>query len=592
MQTSATAAEAAALTMTSSPASSGRYSSKEEDDRPVEQEPTFTPQDEQQELASLSITDIVNIESDLTGITLGLSGLRMNGGEAAAAAAVQTQLMSDALSRLEDELGRLPPAQTAVYRRAAAEFPHLITDERKMQFLECEDNDEVLTARRLAKHWEIRMELFGPGRCFLPMTMAGAMEREVEQMVKRSIEQLLPVTDTAGRAILHIDPSRRDFAKYSIEQEAMGTWYLLETLTETPELRRRGVVCLLDARNYRREQFTRKTSLVTDVLFSVLPIRMRALHLCHPNALVYYLFAPVMKRFLPRDFRLRVKFHYGSTSSVLQELERYRLPKDRLPVELGGDIALDLNRWAMDRLVLENSRLDTIVFSSRVDGPSAKRLRSENSLDFAHATPTSIEAAASNNRKRKNRRGKESDPRMAKAIEIKTADPDTSLYDALVAGGFVFKENSRIMDMVDADGITLTQRKNNLCRRLRQRKEREKEVQAKQNIECPNVETKSPTILSPGLVGSNQRIQSVQRAIDVAIYEHHVDIALSQQTNVTNQNLKDDLHDIDRNTTATDSRKGDLKDDDSFCDAINELPGIDDVDPLQFGSVSSDGVQF
>ena len=69
------------------------------------------------------------------------------------------------------------------------------------------------------------------------------------------------------------------------------------------------------------------------------------------------------------------------------------------------------------------------------------------------------------------------DPRMAKAVRAKQEDPDLSLCDALISGGYVFtlKGPGRTdFDRFDEDGISLKQRKNNLCRRLREEQKKEK----------------------------------------------------------------------------------------------------------------------
>ena len=64
------------------------------------------------------------------------------------------------------------------------------------------------------------------------------------------------------------------------------------------------------------------------------------------------------------------------------------------------------------------------------------------------------------------RLGRKGDPRMHKAVTARLADPKLSLVDALRAGGFdipLDAEGEHIM----IDGVTLSQRKNQLSRRLR-----------------------------------------------------------------------------------------------------------------------------
>jgi hypothetical protein len=72
--------------------------------------------------------------------------------------------------------------------------------------------------------------------------------------------------------------------------------------------------------------------------------------------------------------------------------------------------------------------------------------------------------------------GRKSDPRMDAAVEAKINDPDLSLVDALRQGGFVFPDiddtNAPQYTVVDSDNVKITQRKNQLLRRLRSMKKK------------------------------------------------------------------------------------------------------------------------
>lgn len=63
--------------------------------------------------------------------------------------------------------------------------------------------------------------------------------------------------------------------------------------------------------------------------------------------------------------------------------------------------------------------------------------------------------------------GRPSDPRMTRAVQARQADPELSLRDALVRGGFVFDLVDETGEIVDTDNISLVQRKNQLSRRMR-----------------------------------------------------------------------------------------------------------------------------
>ena len=68
------------------------------------------------------------------------------------------------------------------------------------------------------------------------------------------------------------------------------------------------------------------------------------------------------------------------------------------------------------------------------------------------------------------------DDRMKKAVELRLANPKMKLKDALEQGGFVFGVFDDAGEEVDAgDGVRLTQRKNQLSRRLRLAKQKKGE---------------------------------------------------------------------------------------------------------------------
>ena len=70
------------------------------------------------------------------------------------------------------------------------------------------------------------------------------------------------------------------------------------------------------------------------------------------------------------------------------------------------------------------------------------------------------------------------DPRMAKAVRAKQDDPELSLRDALTSGGFAFSQKgsgTTDNDMFDEDDVSIRQRKNNLSRRLRGERGKNKE---------------------------------------------------------------------------------------------------------------------
>ena len=188
--------------------------------------------------------------------------------------------------------------------------------------------------------------------------------------------------------------------------------------------------------------------------------------------------------------------HFGTQEKVLRELrDGYCLPVDKLPVELGGTVVLNMDQFLADRTLLENSQLGTAssqeVLSTRKSKrtrevkpkgaqitlppppppppqPSSKSKRKVPSPK-PRASPTTSHYGEKKKeaKKKSNIKGRRPDPRMARAVEARMGDPSLTLLDALVIGGYVFNDKK-----IDQDGTTLRQRTNNLCRRIRIEKER------------------------------------------------------------------------------------------------------------------------
>mmetsp|Transcript_13871 Transcript_13871/g.39865 ORF Transcript_13871/g.39865 Transcript_13871/m.39865 type:complete len:609 (-) Transcript_13871:42-1868(-) len=533
----------------------------------------FTPQDEQRELDSLTLQERMELQFDLLGITTGVSSLAVASSAAVgnirdmggvAAGIVERTLSAQdgsgmnmmmaeqpnnsnadrssgqqagcatTLYRLEQEIAALPARQTEAYRRAQRQCPDEVCHRRKMVFVEYDSGSVAEAAAHLALYWEERLAAFGPDRAFLPMTLAGAMKDEVVPMINYPIWQRLPVADSAGRAIIYAETSRRDFAKYSPEQEVRAMMYMWETLLEDDDVRRKGYVMMYNAQNVQQHQANRAlTKRFIHLATSVYPIRIRASHMCHPTKFMFYMFLPVVKIFMPKDIRVRFKLHYGDTEKVLRELDGFCLSRDRVSASLGGDLHCSMNQWVLDRIALENRRLmlqvqsaglstnascrdnasQTTVSSSSTTPEydatatgsassskrrgSAPKVRSKTKQSVKASAITATESSTLDGAGKKSRgvakkqasrkaakikhldqirgppRGKYVDPRMQSAVQAKTDDPQLPLYDALVIGGFIFRDDPTVKDgMVDLDGTTLAQRKNNLCRRVRLEKEK------------------------------------------------------------------------------------------------------------------------
>ena len=70
-------------------------------------------------------------------------------------------------------------------------------------------------------------------------------------------------------------------------------------------------------------------------------------------------------------------------------------------------------------------------------------------------------------KRKKETRGRKPDKQMNLAVQFKLSNPDMPHKDALLAAGYVFQRVAGKTDLVDQTGVSLSQRRNNLCRRIR-----------------------------------------------------------------------------------------------------------------------------
>ena len=337
---------------------------------PLELQPKFTEQDTQRELATLTIQELTKLQSDLTGIqaiTNGFSGLGLGGdtggidvysgesteGPGSSSPAPPSTNDYLRLAALEHHMSTLPAQSTAAYFRATTKCPDEVSNERKLLFLECEENNVPLAAERLALYWQYRLDCFGEDRCFEPMTLAGAMRGETMNMAESGLFQLMPTTDAAGRAIIYLRMGKRDFSRYSVRQEVAWLTYLLEVVVQHKSLQSRGFVSILDLSNVTRKIYKRQSAhYMIRALEAAFPIRSCSRHLCHANPLVTNVIFPVVQRLASKNMRLGTRLHRVSGEDLLCSFAEFNLPRDRLPSDIGGSVVLDINQFLIDRFQL------------------------------------------------------------------------------------------------------------------------------------------------------------------------------------------------------------------------------------------------
>lgn len=200
----------------------------------------FTEQDEKDELATLTIQEILDVEQDVRGqLAAAMGNLSVAGGpstvsappiniqpshssalapvsaSASASAHLQQQQQlsiedMSALLLLRAELLRIPPHHKRSYAEAVQRCPEQIDQQVQLAYLRRDGYDAHAAAGRIVKYWENRLAVFGQDQCYLPMTLDGAAGDVADAMGAEGLPfstAVLPVRDTFGRVVVYVRAS-------------------------------------------------------------------------------------------------------------------------------------------------------------------------------------------------------------------------------------------------------------------------------------------------------------------------------------------------------------------------------------------------
>jgi hypothetical protein len=297
---------------------------------------------------------------------------------------------------------------------------------------------------------------------------------------------------------------------------------MIHVAVEDLNVLQRGIVMLIYPQEARLDQFDHSLwNSIAESCSSFLPVSWRSTHIVHPNRF-FSIIHPVFMSTLSKDVQDRVVVHSGTKMKVLANLLRYCLPWDRIPSEIGGCVDLDFEKWLSARMDKEDQEFfqkPPSNLSSSLLGLQAGDVASGGTMALisqmmrGNAGPDqatsgngafqsgnnqfmsgngmfgqgglSVSGGANNKSDGKSvakgpkivvKSGRKSDPRMDRAVQAKLDDPSLSLLDALRAGGFIFPSlddsSTPQYTVVDSDNVKITQRKNQLLRRIRTAKKK------------------------------------------------------------------------------------------------------------------------
>lgn len=286
----------------------------------------------------MSEEEIAEVEADLHGLSTPSDVVETS------------ELLCESRVRLKEELGCIPLEEKNALSRAQSVCPELVDldSDAVLPFLRYAKFDVVQSAKRLVRYWEARLNVFGEDLAFQPLTLNKAHADDGAALAMGLI-QYLPSKDKTKRGILFCDKNRWDRDKCSRKDMVRAFWYIVHACLEDEICQKRGAVFIVYPQQNSFSQYDRKLdSMVANFVWSVIPLKLAALHYCYPPRFMEIVF-PMYLYLLGRHSRARLRIHEGNPDKVLLELDSYGLDRKDLPVKLSGSLEFSYSDWLDDR---------------------------------------------------------------------------------------------------------------------------------------------------------------------------------------------------------------------------------------------------
>ena len=259
------------------------------------------------------------------------------------------EFIQEKLQEFQDELGREVPPDSDVdcgedelpaHAQAALKCATLVSDEFKLVFLRSEWWVVKDTVELWVKYWAKRLEIFGPEKAFLPLTMekGGALEdvaQDIVEIMKLCQVQILDgVYDPLQRGItaLHLTG---ELSQYDPNVVLKATWYMGHVALEDENVQRRGMIFLVQPKFASMNEF-RNTPLamLSGCLQGVFPLNVAVCHMINPPFIFSFLYG-ILSMIIGKRLSDRIIVHSGE---VTDQLSNHGLDATQIPVMFGGEI--------------------------------------------------------------------------------------------------------------------------------------------------------------------------------------------------------------------------------------------------------------
>ena len=361
----------------------------------------------------MSQTDQLRVWDDLTGAE-GQRRVFANGKELAGLKEEfePTQMVEDALRKLPLELQRIPNSMRHEALNMVLESaPDYVHDRSFMiRFLRAEKFDVYAAASRLCRHFEAKLELFGPDKLGRDITLDDLNEDDMAAFETGYI-QVLNEQDHAHRHVVFFYKAvssecykdRENIVSFLlVSYIALRLWlhyahpfpllqlraffYMAWRLSEREDVQKLGITNVVyNNGGFPRQGMDYEKSRRIAHLFQSNPLKMNNFYVCvddKPWLTVVETFAVMITRFL----RVRLRMFRGTHHEVLDQLRAVGVPTGALPVNAQSELLVTthLNWIRQQKKAEEELKQKNQERTSAMEGSKKNDLYEANMNSIAH----------------------------------------------------------------------------------------------------------------------------------------------------------------------------------------------------------------
>jgi hypothetical protein len=217
---------------------------------------------------------------------------------------------------------RIPLAKRQAYDRAVFLRPLLEVDDKlHLMFLRAQRFDPYKAAQHMCIYFENKRALFGDELLTQKITLKDLTDHEVK-LVQEGVHQLLAGRERSGRGICVSRIGQWDLR--SPLSFMRSIWYIMTDIEDNEEMQRKGVVMIGDWQGPFRHSLYEIFSFMNHMqpFMQTWTFRTESVHTLYNNA-AFDAFFKTLAVTMPKDLRLRHRFHFGSQLEIIYSLRTF-----------------------------------------------------------------------------------------------------------------------------------------------------------------------------------------------------------------------------------------------------------------------------